>query len=335
MSCLKPAHDPWGGPPDTLGKALHFLRMDGVFYCRAEFAGQWGVTLPPFPDHLWFHVVTEGEGWLEVGPDAQHIQPGSVALVPHGRGHRVCSEPGVPTPNVYDLQCEEISERYHTLRHGQGDGQTIMINGALIYGHPAARTLMSALPPILILESLRSPQMDWLQSTLRLIAEETRELRPGGEAVITRLGDILVVQAIRAWLDTDPAAKTGWLGALRDRQIGQAIALVHADPGRAWTVASLASEVAMSRSAFSSRFTELVGEPIMHYVTRWRMNVAMDALREQDTSIAELAARLGYQSEAAFSRAFKRVFSIPPGEARINSPEMLSMSATTPGSESV
>jgi AraC-like DNA-binding protein len=151
---------------------------------------------------------------------------------------------------------------------------------------------------------------------MRLMALEARRLRPGGEAVITRLADVIVVQAIRAWIESDPAARTGWLGALRDRQIGRAIALIHRDPARAWTVGSLAAEVAMSRSALAARFTELVGEPVMHYLTRWRMNLALSALREQDVTVAELADRLGYRSEAAFSRAFKRTTGRSPGAIR-------------------
>ena len=146
------------------------------------------------------------------------------------------------------------------------------------FDHPVARNLVDMLPPVIHLEASGSPQMDWLQGTLALMAAEARELRPGGEAVITRLADILVIQAIRAWIETDPAARTGWLGALQDRQIGRAISLIHADPARAWTVASLARELAMSRSAFAARFTELMDEPAMQYVTRWRMHVALDAL---------------------------------------------------------
>lgn len=117
----------------------------------------------------------------------------------------------------------------------------------------------------------RSPtQLEWLRATLRLMALEADSLRPGGETVITRLSDVLVVQALRAWLDGDPAAKSGWLGALQDPQIGRAVSLIHREPGRDWTVASLADQIAMSRSAFAARFTDLVGEPAMRYVTRWR-----------------------------------------------------------------
>jgi AraC-like DNA-binding protein len=158
--------------------------------------------------------------------------------------------------------------------------------------------------------------MEWIQSTLRFMATEARQVRPGGEAVITRLADILVIQAIRSWIAQDPAAQTGWLGALQDRQIGHAISLIHRDPARAWTLASLAAEVAMSRSAFAARFTELVGEPAMHYLARWRMHVALTWLREEEAPLGDLALRLGYQSEAAFSRAFKRFIGVSPGAAR-------------------
>jgi AraC-like DNA-binding protein len=221
-------------------------------------------------------------------------------------------------PNVLELEREQVSDRYEILRHGAGGAHTTMICGALRCTHPAARNLIDALPETLVIDALRSPQMDWMQSSLRLIAAECGERRPGGEAVITRLGDILVVQAIRAWIETDPTARTGWLGAPKDRHIGRALALIHRDPAHDWTVPSLARQVAMSRSAFAARFTELVGEPAMRYVTRWRIYVAMDALKQQDTSLAELASRLGYRSEAAFSRAFKRVIGVSPGAIRRN-----------------
>ena len=184
------------------------------------------------------------------------------------------------------------------------------------FEHPAAENLIGSLPSTIHIEASSSPRLDWMESTLRLMAAEAGELRPGGEAVITRLGDILVIQAIRAWMDSDPAARTGWLGALQDPQIGRAISLIHRDPARDWTVASLADELAMSRSAFAARFTELVGEPVMRYVARWRMHVAVDALNEEGATVGELADRLGYRSEAAFSRAFKRVIGDSPGTVR-------------------
>ena len=156
----------------------------------------------------------------------------------------------------------------------------------------------------------------WMHEVFKLMAAEAREFRSGGEAVITRLADVLVIQGIRAWIETAPAARTGWLGALQDQQIGRALALIHREPAQNWTVASLARELAMSRSAFAARFTELVNEPAMQYVTRWRMQVALDALQSEGATVAELADRLGYRSEAAFARAFKRVVGMPPGAVK-------------------
>ena len=305
--------DPWA-PTDPLGEALHFLRMNGAFYCRSELTAPWGLTLPPMPGYVWFHVVTSGRVWLETGAeDARVLGPGELALVPHGEGHVLRSEPGAPVPGILDLDRELVSERYEILRHGGGGAPTTLICGAVRFDHPSAHNLVAILPPLIHVDAGRS---DWLQGTLRLMAAEARELRPGGEAVITRLGDILVIQAIRSWIETDPAARTGWLGALQDRQIGRAITLIHREPARAWTLASLAGEVAMSRSAFAARFTELVCEPPMAYLARWRMHLARDALTEQGSTVAELASRLGYRSEAAFARAFKRVIGSPPGAVR-------------------
>ena len=305
--------DPWE-LSDPLGEALHFLRMNGAFYCRSELTAPWGMTMMPMPGYLWFHVVTAGRVWLEAGEnEARLLAPGDLGLVPHGEGHVLRSEPGVPAPGVLELEREEVSERYELLRHGGGGAPTTLICGAVRFDHPAARNLVEILPPILQIEAASSPQLDWMQSTLRLMAVEAKELRPGGEAVITRLGDILVIQAIRSWIESDPAAQTGWLGALQDAQIGRAISLIHRDPSRDWTVASLADELAMSRSAFAARFTELVDEPAMQYVTRWRMQVAVGALKNDGATVGELASRLGYRSEAAFARAFKRVIGTPPG----------------------
>jgi AraC-like DNA-binding protein len=308
--------DPWS-PIDPLGEALHFLRMSGVFYTRSEFTEPWGLALPPMPGCLMFHVVTAGRCWLEVeGAQPRALQPGEFALVPHGEGHRLTSHPGAPAVPLFDLPREQVSERYEILRHGGGGPATTLVCGAVRFDHPAAHHLVKLLPRTLSIDAWSAPQADWLQSTLRFMAAEARELRPGGETVITRLADILVIQAIRSWLVQDPVTRTGWLGALQDKQIGSAISRIHREPARSWTVGELAAEAAMSRSAFAARFADLVGEPPMHYVTRWRMHVALTRLHEADVSIVELANRLGYQSEAAFSRAFKRFIGVPPGGVR-------------------
>ena len=314
------AFDPFA-PADPLGEALHHLRMNGAFYCRSDLTAPWGMTLMPMPGYLWFHVVSSGGVWLEAGDDEPAlVRPGDLALVPHGEGHVLRSEPGVEVPGILDLEREAVSDRYEILRYGGGGEATALVCGAVRFDHPVARSLVEILPPIVHIEASDSSRLDWMPGTLGLMAAEARELRPGGEAVITRLADILVIQALRAWIENDPAARTGWLGALRDPQIGQALSLIHRHPAREWTVAALADELAMSRSAFAARFTELVGEPAMQYVTRWRMHVATDALEAEGATIAELAGRLGYRSEAAFARAFKRVTGLPPGQVKRREP---------------
>lgn len=307
--------DPWA-PADPLGEALHFLRMNGAYYCRSELSSPWGLTLPPMPGYMWFHVITQGGGHLEAeGAEARTLRPGDLALVPHGEGHVLRSEPDAPAPNILDLPLERVSDRYENLRHGRGGERTTLICAAVRFDHPAGRDLVGHMPAIIHVDALATLESEWLHSTLRLMAAEAKALRPGGETMITRLADVLVVQAIRSWLENDPSARTGLLGALRDPQIGRAIALIHHEPERPWTVAALADEVAMSRSAFSARFTELVGEPPMTYLACWRMQVAVDWLNDGVT-VAQAAARLGYGSEAAFSRAFKRVVGVPPGSIR-------------------
>lgn len=307
---------PWTSV-DPLGEALHFLRMGGAFYSRCEFTAPWGLAMPRMDEYLMFHVVTSGQCYLELeGAEAVPVASGELLLVPHGEGHKLVSQPGHATQALFDLPRDTLSERYELLRLSGGGEATSMLCGAIRFEDPAARQLLQLLPKVLKVRVSDPVHADWMHSTLRLIALEAHQMQPGGEAVITRLADILVIQAIRSWLKEAPAARTGWLGALRDHQVGHAIALVHRDPARPWTVASLAAEVAMSRSAFSVRFSALVGMPVMQYVTQWRMHLALGWLQQRNgDSLARLATRVGYQSEAAFSRAFKRYNGISPGAA--------------------
>jgi AraC-like DNA-binding protein len=291
--------------------------MSSIFCSCCHFTEPWALELPAFPSTLMFHVVTSGWFWLEVeGIAPRLLRTGDLGLVPHGEGHRVASAPGVPGPRLWDVCREQISDRYEIIRHGGGGSATNLICGTVRFDHPAARHLVGLLPRVIGVETSDSTRSEWMQSTLRLVEAETREMRPGGETVVTRLADVLVIQAIREWIERDPEAQRGWLGALRDRQVGCAIALIHREPARPWTVGSLADEVAMSRSAFAARFADLVGEPPMRYVARWRMQAALTWLQEDKATLGELALRLGYRSEAAFARAFKRLMGVAPGTVR-------------------
>lgn len=303
-------------PVNAIGEALRYVKMSGIFYCPSELTEPWGIELPPMENCVWFHVVTEGVANIEVNGETRTVHAGDLVLVPHGNGHRAWGSQPAPTPDVFSLPHEYYSDQYALLRHGGGGERSHVVCGGIRFDHPAATHLVESLPTIIHIEAAQSTRADWMRATLELMAEETRHVRPGSEVVISRLCDIVVMQAIRSWIEHDPDAQTGWLGALRDERVGAAIASIHATPDRNWTVASLADEAAMSRSAFAARFTELVGEPAMAYVTRWRMHVAFELLRTGETTVAAAAARVGYDSEAAFSRAFKRVTGTTPSSAR-------------------
>ncbi|MEO8351533.1 MAG: AraC family transcriptional regulator [Chthoniobacteraceae bacterium] len=302
---------------DPLGEALHFLRMKGTFYSRPEFSAPWGLDLPPMPGSMMFHFVTSGCCWLAVeGVRSRRLQRGHLVLVPHGHGHKLSSAPDLPTAPLFELPRDVITDRYEIFRHGGGGPVTTMICGTVRFDDPTAHHLVNLLPRMICIEASDAPHMAWTNSLLRCMEDEARELRPGGDAVITRLADILVIQTIRAWIAQDPAAQTGWLSALRHPRIGRTVALIHRHPEQVWTLASLAREIGMSRSAFAAHFTTLVGEPPMRYLARWRMHLAQSWLQEDDTPLVDLAGRLGYESEAAFSLAFKRFIGFPPGAVR-------------------
>ncbi|MBO4207318.1 AraC family transcriptional regulator [Micromonospora echinofusca] len=304
-------------PVDVLGEVLHPLRLSGTLYCRAELSAPWGVDVPPLDGLMTVQIVTSGSCWLEIdGLAPRRLAQGSLTLIPHGTPHRLRSAPGVAVAPLFALPVEQVSERYEIMRYGAGGEITHVTYAVVQLDHVAARRLLAQLPRVLHVDAWDDDDASWLHSTLRLISREALALRPGGETVLTRLADILVIQAIRAWLDSAPEARQGWLAALRDGQIGRALAAIHRAPQRDWTVATLAREAGMSRSAFSARFTELVGESAVRYLTNWRMQLAHAHLQQHPEPNAAVARRFGYESEAAFCRAFKRTFGVSPGSVR-------------------
>ncbi|MEM9296532.1 MAG: cupin domain-containing protein, partial [Planctomycetota bacterium] len=245
---------------DPLGQALHALTMDGVFYARSHLTAPWGIDLPPMPDTLMFHVVTRGVCYIQDDPHTHHPLPaGTFTLLPRAQRHTLVSAPGAPVEDLFDLPRQELGDRYEVLVYGRGGDRCDLVCGAVALQHPAAKRLIELLPDRIVLESWSAAQSDWFQGILRLMAHETETLGPGSEAVVTRLADVLVIQAIRTWIERDPDASTGWLGALRDPQIGKALAAVHGQPEQSWTVENLAAQASMSRSAFAARFHQLVG----------------------------------------------------------------------------
>jgi AraC-like DNA-binding protein len=298
----------------AVADALRHITISGVFYCPSFLREPWGGTLPPMPGCVWFHAVTSGRCDLVVDGERLELQPGDLALVPHGTGHRI--EAGGPTehPLVPELPHEEQSDNYAVLRYGCDGPLTELVCGGLRLEHPSARRLVDALPPVI---HVRSVRRSVLGATLDLLAEEVQRREVGSEAVVSRLCDIVVIQAIRHWLTSEAAADSPWLRAMSDAQLGPALAALHADPGAPWTVGLLASSAAMSRSAFAARFRELLGQPVMAYVTDVRMQLAVDLLRRGEQTVAEVASTVGYESDASFGRVFKRHVGTSPRQVRL------------------
>ncbi|WP_417581878.1 AraC family transcriptional regulator [Pelagibacterium sp.] len=301
---------------DPLGEALHMLRLTGTLYCRATMTAPWGVVLPKLVDSMIFLIVTAGRCVAEIDGEIIELSAGTMVLLPHGDSFRLLSEAGVDAEPLFDLPVEKISDRYELMTYGGGGALTRAMTGVVQFDTVAGQRLLSVLPRVIRIDGWDESLGDWVQSTLGLIAREASALRPGGEIVITRLADILVIQAIRAWLDSAPDSEQGWLAALRDPQLGRALVAIHRFPQTDWTLAQLAAQAGMSRSAFSARFSERLGQSAMAYLVQWRLHLARARLMETNDPMAAVAQQAGYQSEAAFSRAFRQYFGKPPGAAR-------------------
>ncbi len=303
-------------PRDPLGEVFHMLRLTGTLHCRAELTAPWGLDVPQIDGCMVLEIVNAGRCWIEIeGEDPWEVREGSLILMPHGIAHTLRSDREVVAEPLFDIPVEKISDRYEIMRHGGGGDFTQITAGVVQVDRSAVGNLLDLFPKVLQIDAW-DDESGWLQSTLRFISQEARDLKPGGETIITRLTDVLIIQLIRTWVDSVSGANQGWLAALRDEQIGQALVLMHQEPQHPWTVASLAQTVNLSRSAFSARFTELVGQPAMSYLTGWRMQLAHDLIRETTLPLGAIADRVGYDSEAAFSRAFKRIYDVPPGSKR-------------------
>ena len=305
-------------PPtsDPLGEVLQLLQLTGVLYCSAELTDPWGIEVPELPGVMNVEVVTSGHCWLELDGEVPVFLPeGSLVLIPHGRRHKLRGNPGDKTTWLEDIPIERIGDRFEIMRFGGGGRPTEVTYYGVRFDPYLADRLVRLLPAMLHLRT-HVDDGSWLHSTIRFIAQEARQRLPGSETVITRLADILVIQAIRTWIENAREETHGWIAALHDRQIGKAMSLMHGQPERDWRVDSLAREVGMSRSGFSARFTALVGESVLQYLTGLRMRFAHRELRETPDTLARIAERVGYQSEPAFNRAFKRVVGMTPGAVR-------------------
>ncbi len=297
---------------NPLGETLHYLKLSGVFYCKSDLRGSWGVSLPGMPNTSVFHIITAGSCLIEYGDQQIELKTGDFVFIPKGQGHIFRSDTKAKVANLFDLPRNQVSQNYETMNIGdttenQLEEKTTMLCGVVRLEHPSAELIINSMPNMIYLESAKSSFTSWMNHTVRLISMEAEQTQIGGETILTRLADILVIQALRHWINNDANGKQGWLFALKDERIGKSLSLIHTNPGRQWTLESLGKEIGMSRTAFASKFTNLVGEPMLQYLTKWRMNLAVMRLRDGEKVTPELVEQLGYKSESAFRRTFKKV----------------------------
>lgn len=316
--------DRGGQPLDAFSDVLRVMRLAGGVFLEAEFTAPWCVKgqisadlCKPFlvaPRHIIAsHFVAQGHMQLRVdGGESVDVQAGELVLLSRNDDHSFGSDlDAAPIPAQQMIQPPQLGG-ISRIKCG-GGGEATQILCGFLGSETAFSPLLSSLPQVLKLDVRATASGVWIESSFRFAVSEIAAGRMGSATVIAKLSELLFVEAVSQYVASLPEERRGWLAGLRDPQIGRALALLHGRPIENWTAEALALEVGMSRSVFAERFTSLVGQPPMQYLTLWRMHLAAQLLREGHANVAQVAVAVGYESEAAFSRAFKRQFGTSPG----------------------
>lgn len=328
---------------DALSEVLRLVRLTGAVFLNAELSSPWAVQSPPSrvlaqalmpeADHMIeYHLVVEGQCFIKVADEPPlKLEQGDLVMVPRGDTHRMSSElqPSVPVLTVSEMKFPVPGEIV-TTRYGGGGGLTRLVCGYLAIDHRLCAALIGALPRVFRVSAGSSEVSAWMQTYLRIWLVERGEDQPGGACVLAKLSELMFVEAIRRYVEALPPEQASWLSGLRDPCVGKVLGLMHSDPTRAWTVESLAREVGVSRSALADRFTALLGKSPMQYLTQWRLTLAAHLLRTTNRSASVVAYNVGYESEAAFNRAFRREFGAPPASWRRANGSVASPASSTP-----
>ena len=319
---------------DALSDLLRVVQLTGAVYLDAAFSAPWCVVgqadsalwpayLPPSERVISFHLVTEGSCRVMLPHDrgsALQVDTGELIVVPQGETHVLGSllDPApVSLAPLLATQVETAPGEVMTIAYGGGGTVTRMVCGFLAAQDISRNPLLSALPRLFKVD-MRGSNASWLESSLRFASEEAAARHAGGATILAKLSELVFVEAVRRYVETMPDDRKGWLAGLRDRLVARALALMHARPAHPWTVEDLARRVGMSRSGLAQRFADLLGVPPMQYLAQWRLQLAARQLRLSDRPLALVAEEVGYESEAAFNRAFKREFGVPPATWRRN-----------------
>ena len=314
---------------DALSDVLRVAHLTGGVFLRAEFFAPWCISSRLTPEHcspvlgpashmMIFHYVAEGEVRIQIEgeQDEDLIETGEVVLLPRNDMHLMGSDLSVPAVPGKEVIRPPRDGGLFSIHHGGTGNCTRMVCGFLGCAGTEGNPVISSLPPLLRVKLQQGGAAEWIRSTFQYAAEEVSAGRPGSETVLAKVSELLFVEAVRRYAEELPDGRTGWFSGLRDPHVARALALLHRDIIRRWTVDDLGREVGMSRSALADRFIRLIGVPPMHYLATWRMQVATQKLRDTSDSLAQVAETVGYDSEAAFSRAFKKAFGTAPATWR-------------------
>jgi AraC-like DNA-binding protein len=314
---------------DVLSEVLKAVKLDGAFFYNGEFSAPWcfrspasGVVasyLSPTSGHvIIFHLLTEGRGYAHVEGESNrvHLNEGDIVIFPHGDPHILGNgSPVKPVDNEREVQ-RILSQGLKVSRFGGGGEITKFVCGYMACEPQLSRVFLGGLPPILKINIRNDSSDPWLENSIRYSVSNADAARPGGEAVIAKLSEVLFVEALRRYIALLPPEQTGWLAGVRDPEVGKALALMHRQPAHPWTIATLANDVGISRSVLAERFRRYLSETPIGYLTRWRLQLGAQMLKSTSSGVAQIAAEVGYESEPAFNRAFKREFGLPPARFR-------------------
>jgi len=313
---------------DALSETLRVVRLVGAIFINARFSAPWcyqspradsvAPVLEPGADRVViFHLITEGECFVELGDQAPlRLMAGDAVIFPHGDAHRMSSRPGLPPASGGARLDAVLTRRPRHLAYGGGGATTRLVCGYLACDHRLGRMLLTGLPSVVRVNVRGSNAGAWLEASVRYALAEARSPRPGGAGVLAKLSEVLFIEVLRLYMNEQAEGRVGWLAGVGDRIVGAALNALHKSPAQAWTLDELARTAGTSRSVLAERFTHLVGSSPMQYLTQWRMLLASNLLCRSNAPLARIAEDVGYQTDTAFSRAFRREFGAPPAAWR-------------------
>jgi AraC-like DNA-binding protein len=312
---------------DVLSEVLKVVRLEGSLFFNAEFSAPWCLRASPSsafapylaPDakHLiLFHLVTQGRAYARLHDGRrEELTAGDIVVLPHGDAHFLENGSAKPVDSLKAFS-KNLTQGLKVVRFGGGGETTKFVCGYLACDPQLSDVFLAGLPPILRVHADKDPSSQWLEHAIRFSVGERDGSNAGSGVVLAKLSEVLFVETLRRYINALPPGETGWLAGARDPVIGQALAVMHKEPAHPWTVLNLARRVGLSRTRLAERFRHFLGDSPMAYLAQWRLKLGAEILQSTENSVAEVAAAVGYGSEAAFNRAFKRKFASPPAQFR-------------------